>query len=293
MVRFTNSVVTRRRCIAALSCSSASLCTGAAAVAPSAPSGTSKKGKSVKGRGINNYLPPAVQLQFMRPAQIEAAARRFPIVYVPFGTIEWHGRHLPVGCDAIKAHGILIKCAEKHGGVVHPPVYFHDSFPRQHLEPLLTWFFDRLKRMGFRVIMGVSGHNVYGQIAMIEAALKPVKADGSITGMGAWEMSLTDSKETGSDHAASWETSDMQFLYPDTVDMAALGTGIIKLHMSKPDGIKGLDPRLHASPSKGARNVELCAEAIGRKACELLNSLPVDKREFGLKSVSLENWWIL
>lgn len=39
-------------------------------------------------------LSPNVQMQFMRPGQLEAAARRFPVVYVPFGLIEWHGRHL-------------------------------------------------------------------------------------------------------------------------------------------------------------------------------------------------------
>ena len=36
-------------------------------------------------------LSPTVQMQFMRPVQVEAAARRFPVVYVPFGCIEWHG----------------------------------------------------------------------------------------------------------------------------------------------------------------------------------------------------------
>ncbi len=73
-------------------------------------------------------LSPAVQMQFMRPAQLEAAGRKFPVVYVPFGLIEWHGLHLPLGNDAIKAHGILVKCAEKFGGVVYPPVYFHNGF---------------------------------------------------------------------------------------------------------------------------------------------------------------------
>jgi len=46
-------------------------------------------------------LSPAVQMQFMRPGQLEAAARRFPVVYVPFGCIEWHGRHLPLGEDTL------------------------------------------------------------------------------------------------------------------------------------------------------------------------------------------------
>jgi hypothetical protein len=39
-------------------------------------------------------LSPTVQLQFMRPRQVEEAMRKFPVVYVPFGLIEWHGKHL-------------------------------------------------------------------------------------------------------------------------------------------------------------------------------------------------------
>src|SRR3972149_101223 len=61
--------------------------------------------------GMQKQLSAAVQMQFMRPGQLEAAGRKFPVVYVPFGPIEWHGRHLPLGNDAIKAHGILAKCA--------------------------------------------------------------------------------------------------------------------------------------------------------------------------------------
>ncbi|MFC1636485.1 creatininase family protein, partial [Planctomycetota bacterium] len=56
-------------------------------------------------------LSPAVQMQFMRPGQLEKALRDFPVAYVPFGPVEWHGRHLPLGTDALKAHGILVKTA--------------------------------------------------------------------------------------------------------------------------------------------------------------------------------------
>ena len=73
---------------------------------------------------MDHHLSANVQMQFMRPGQLEAALRRFPVVYVPFGLIEWHGRHLPLGNDALKAHAILVKCAEVYGGVVYPPVYF-------------------------------------------------------------------------------------------------------------------------------------------------------------------------
>ena len=242
---------------------------------------------------IQSRLSPGVQMQFMRPAQLEAAGRKFPAVYVPFGLIEWHGLHLPLGNDAIKAHGILVKCAEKFGGVVYPPVYFHNGFQQEHMVPVLTELFNRLKRTGYRVIIGVSGHNVRGQIDMIDKALEPVTADGNVAGIGLWEITLSQGPESSSDHAAKWETSNMMFLYPDQVDMSELGDGPINLDMKPPSGIGGLDPRKHASAKVGRRNVELAAEAIGRQARELLASLPEDRRSFNLDAVSPGHWWLI
>ncbi|MBM4034010.1 MAG: creatininase family protein [Planctomycetes bacterium] len=238
-------------------------------------------------------LSTSVQMQFMRPGQLEEAARKFPVVYVPFGLIEWHGRHLPLGNDALKAHGILVKCAEKFGGVVYPPVYFHAGFNRQNLVPVLTDLFQRLKKTGFRVIIGVSGHNIREQIDMINDALKPVVADGTVAGIGLWEMSLSRCAQSDSDHAAKWETSNMMFFYPHLVDMKELGDGPLNLDMKPPSGIGGLDPRKHATPQVGERNVELAAEAIGKKAQELLASLADDHRAFGLPAIAPGHWWMI
>jgi len=121
--------------------------------------------------------------------------------------------------------------------------------------------------------MGVSGHNVKGQIDMINKALEPVVADGTVAGIGLWEVTLSTSEESGTDHAAKWETSNMMFFYPDLVDLAALGDGPLAPKMKPPDGIGGLDPRKHASLEIGRRNAELASRAIGRKAKELLQSL--------------------
>ena len=128
---------------------------------------------------------------------------------------------------------------------------------------------------------------------MITQALEPVVADETCAGLGLWEHSLTDSEETGSDHAAKWETSDMMFLNPDCVEMAALGDAPMNLDMKPPHGIGGLDPREHASAGTGERNVELCAESIARKARELLDSLPESERQFNLEAVSPEHWWMV
>ncbi len=245
---------------------------------------------------MDKKLSKDVQMQLMRPGQLEAAARNFPVAYVPFGLIEWHGRHLPLGNDAIKAHAILVKTAERFGGVVYPPVFFHNGFNQEHLVPILTQLFERLKNTGFRVIIGVSGHNVQGQIDMINQALAPVVADGAAAGIGLWEMTLSheqDPDESNSDHAAKWESSNMMFFYPECVDLGELGDGPLRLDMKPPDGIGGLDPREHASAKVGERNAELCAEAIGNKARELLASLPEDRRSFNLEAVSPEHWWFI
>lgn len=240
---------------------------------------------------MDNALAPDVQMQFMRPGQLERAGRAFPVVYVPFGLIEWHGRHLPLGCDALKAHGILVKTAELFGGVVYPPVYFHSGFNQEHLVPVLTDLFERLKKTGFRVIIGVSGHNVQSQISMIEQALEPVVADGTVRGIGLWEISLSAGEESSTDHAAKWETSNMMFFYPDRVAMSELPDGPMNLDMKPPHGIGGLDPRVHASYKVGERNVELASEAIGRKAQELLASLPERERGFRSEGIEPGTWW--
>ena len=242
---------------------------------------------------LKRDLSSAVQMQFMRPGQLEKALRDFPVAYVPFGLIEWHGKHLPLGNDALKAHAILVKTAEQFGGVVYPPVYFHAGFPREYLAPVITELFQRLKKTGFRVILGVSGHNIREQIDMINKALAPVVADKTAAGVGLWEITLSASAESSTDHAAKWETSNMMFFYPDLVDLSTLGDGPLAPNMKPPDGIGGLDPRKHASAAAGRRNVELASQAIGRKARELLQSLPEAQRAFTRPGISPEHWWMI
>ncbi len=244
------------------------------------------------GNDLKKELSAAVQMQYMRPAQLERAIREFPVVYVPFGLIEWHGRHLPLGNDAVKAHAILVKTAEQFGGVVYPPVYFHEGFPRELLVPILTELFQRLKKTGFRVLIGVSGHNVQGQIDMINKALQPVVADGTAAGIGLWEVTLSQGPESNTDHAAKWETSNMMFFYPELVDISALGDGPLAPNMKAPDGIGGLDPRKHASAEVGRCNAQLAAQAIGKNAREMLQALPAARTSDPVV-ISPGHWWMI
>jgi hypothetical protein len=100
-----------------------------------------------------------------------------------FGLIEWHGRHLPLGNDALKAHAILVKVAEQSGGAVYPPVYFHEGWlgiagagPHRS--------FERLKQTGFWSFWVCQATMCRGQIDLINEALRPVVADGTVAGLG-------------------------------------------------------------------------------------------------------------
>ncbi|MGA6981845.1 MAG: creatininase family protein, partial [Candidatus Sulfotelmatobacter sp.] len=65
-----------------------------------------------------------VQLEKMLPRDIREAIATRPVVYLPLGTIEWHGEHLPVGLDALTAHGVCLAAARADGGIVYPSLFY-------------------------------------------------------------------------------------------------------------------------------------------------------------------------
>jgi creatinine amidohydrolase len=68
-----------------------------------------------------------VRYAMLRPDEIIRRRTDCPAVYIPIGTLEWHGVHNPVGADGIQAEGLAIMCARKGGGVVFPPLYYGES----------------------------------------------------------------------------------------------------------------------------------------------------------------------
>lgn len=72
-------------------------------------------------------MEPEVRYHMLRPAQVVARRHECPVVYIPIGTLEWHGVHNPLGADTLQAEGLAIMCAQKSGGLVFPPLYFGES----------------------------------------------------------------------------------------------------------------------------------------------------------------------
>lgn len=66
-----------------------------------------------------------VRWERMFPDQLERAFAACPAVYFAYGLCEPHGPQNTLGLDALKAHAILVRLAEAHGGIVAPPDYWH------------------------------------------------------------------------------------------------------------------------------------------------------------------------
>ena len=68
-----------------------------------------------------------VMYHMLRPAEIVRRRKECPAVYIPLGTLEWHGEHNPLGADTLQAEGIAIRAAQLGGGLVFPPLYYGEN----------------------------------------------------------------------------------------------------------------------------------------------------------------------
>jgi creatinine amidohydrolase len=243
-----------------------------------AAAGAALLGSVSAGKGPS--LPHAereVRLEFLRPKEIEQAQAACPTIFQPLGTVEWHGVHNVVGVDAIKAHALCMRAAQRAGGVVSPTLYGGvggvsqphtfvmdpeaNIFSRL-LRPWLEQLCREMARDGFRAIIILTGH--YGaaqQIVVRETAVRMSRAMG-IPVLGTPEYLLAiDANYTG-DHGAWGETSLMMHLYPDTVDLSRLGEPPHK-------GVGGRDPK-EASAGDG----RLLTETIVSRLATLARKMP-------------------
>lgn len=67
-----------------------------------------------------------VRVTHLHPRELRERRAQLAVAWLPLGTIEWHGRHLPLGFDGVKAEALCIKAASEIGGVVFPPQYYAD-----------------------------------------------------------------------------------------------------------------------------------------------------------------------
>ncbi|MCE5237751.1 creatininase family protein [bacterium] len=227
---------------------------------------------------------PRVRYEEMLPHELDAAVAAFPVAYCAFGSLEWHGQHLPLGNDTLKADTLLRMTAEKYGGVVVPPTYWG------FLEPWHPWtssglgatitellyrrIFECLVEVGFRAVIGVTGHDVDPQRAAIQKAVEAIKENTGATGFAMEEGDFYDLTQDRMDHAAHWETSLLMYLRPELVDLSRIaGEDLTTDEGRRAAGIFGKDPRQFASRELGETIANAIVDFIGHKAQELLAEL--------------------
>ena len=67
-----------------------------------------------------------VRFDRMVPAQVVARRNGCSLAYLPVGSLEWHGPHMPFGTDYFTVTLVAEEAARRFGGVVFPPVYYGD-----------------------------------------------------------------------------------------------------------------------------------------------------------------------
>ncbi len=165
------------------------------------------------------------------PSRRETAGQ---LVLIPVGSVEQHGRHLPLGTDSMVAIHVCEEAARKANVLVTPPLWFgwsphHLALPGTvsvRAEVLLELLFDvlcSLSRHGFDRFIVVNGHRIVNvpwiqicaeraqrELGVRVAIFDPAYMSKEIAGeLGFGEVG----------HAEEIETSHMLHLVPGLVHM--------------------------------------------------------------------------
>jgi creatinine amidohydrolase len=183
---------------------------------------------------------------------IQSGART---VVIPFGSVEQHGGHLPLGTDALLADVVGHAVADRLDAVLAPTIRVGCADQRMNGPGTLTMSAATLRRVafqtarslvlhGFRVIALVSTHG--GNHVALEQAARQLNAQYRDV------VACAPRGDVGPNpgaHSGRWLTSVMLCLRPDLVARESAGAEII-------DEVRA------ASPADGAHNLERFVSAI-------------------------------
>jgi len=228
------------------------------------------------------FLSNKVLYTELNPLEFQERLKEAPIAYLPLGTLEWHGRHMPLGADGLISSGFFVELAIKIGGIVLPMLFLgpdtsknvegYDyygmdihSYPSNKPQQLLGsayWvtndFFKRLlevtlkqlKRVGFKIVVA-HGH---GPSTLLFAKFsKKWHDEFELDLFTCWQKGDTAEFGLQTDHAAANETSLMMALRPELVDL----NNLPKNMSEKPLGLIGKDPRAIANSEFGKKIIYL------------------------------------
>jgi creatinine amidohydrolase len=172
---------------------------------------------------------------------------------LPFGILEKHGPHLPLGTDLLDARYAALHAAEQEYAVVFPEYYFGQIAEARH-EPgtiaysrdlqlaLLQETTDEMARNGCKKVIIVNGHGGNEHLLPYFAQTQLDKPHDYVVYV--FDKRTPDSggppKKTSTDmHAGENETSKMMISRPDTVhlDRANSESGADQHRQNLPEGV--------------------------------------------------------
>lgn len=245
---------------------------------------------------------------YLTPQQFNEIMAERPIAYVPFGTVEWHGPHLPLGVDTLKIEALVERATRVSGGIVFPSVIWNRNSVREvegveyegvenkcrhylpgnihfiakdTFENLVKDIVETCLKRGFKVVCVLSGHNA-GHLRRDLPALNEYFAQtypNREVFVSADESELIGREnlqghgiEITPDHAGKWETSIIMAAHPDLVDLSKLeGRNLENSNLCVTNnGVQDSNAEL------GRKIVDLCGNAIGQHALELLKKVTED-----------------
>ena len=209
--------------------------------------------------------PPWGRYAELRPDQLDAIMAAMPVAYVPWGALEWHGPHLPFGVDGFTAEAVSERVARAVGGVLLPATWWpitalphrqSISIPSDAVQALWDAMFAELARVGFRVIVVITGHYAQGHELVLMDAAEHAMAQHGVLVLAIPPLALVD--ESMLDHAAQWETALMLALRPRLVALDTLDKGVPPLATT---AVLGQDPR-GATPTQGESALALATARL-------------------------------
>ncbi len=176
------------------------------------------------------------------------------VCLLPFGILEKHGPHLPIGTDLINVRYAALEAVQQEYALVFPEYYFGQIFEAKH-EPgtiaysrelqlqLLQETTDEMARNGCKKIIIVNGHGGNEHLLPYFAQSQLAKPHDYVVYVLDGERSLPGGppkKSTGIDyHAGENETSNTLVSRPDLVhlDRAASESGADQKRLRLPDNV--------------------------------------------------------
>ncbi len=244
---------------------------------------------------------PHGRMEDMTPDELEQVLAEAPVAFVPLGTFEHHGWHLPICFDGTKAHALCERVAARTGGTVLPTFFYgtgggHVGYkwtlmlPETQIAPIISATLDHLAKQGFQVVVILTGHYPLEQVDMVHRLAQEAQTrHPQVRFIGLAEPEVTTPQpgdQYGGDHAAKYETSIGMTLKPAWVKLDQLTAGRDAAQVTLADtptgarsthdptdplyAIHGQDPRTTASAELGAK---LVSEIVSRLAERVETSL--------------------